>query len=45
MYFYGVRLRGKRVEPSLQHNNKFTVANLFRKGLTHSVIHRSLSLS
>jgi hypothetical protein len=37
MYFYGVKLRGERAEPSLKHVHKFTIANLFRKGVTHSV--------
>lgn len=44
MYFYGVRLRGKRLEPSLQHTRQLTVAALFRRGLTHSVIQHPLSL-
>lgn len=43
MYFYGVRLRGKRLEPSLQNNGQLTVARLFRRGLTHSVSPEALS--
>lgn len=43
MYFYGVRLRGRRLEPSLQNNSQLTVANLFRRGLTHSVCTQALS--
>lgn len=38
MYAYGVRLRGERVEPSLKERSKFTIPNLFKKGVTHSVI-------
>jgi hypothetical protein len=37
MYYYGVRLRGERVEPSLKERSRFTIPNLFRKGVTHSV--------
>jgi hypothetical protein len=37
MYHYGVKLRGKRVEPSIKNIKKLTIANLFMKGVKHSV--------
>lgn len=37
MYFYGVKLRGKRMEPSLLNREKYTIANLFSRGVQHSV--------
>jgi len=37
MYHYGVKLRGKRAEPSTLNNSKFTITRLFSKGLQHSV--------
>jgi hypothetical protein len=39
MYFYGVKLRGKRVEPSLKNNKQLTIPRLFSKGVQHGVVH------
>lgn len=44
MYFYGVKLRGKRVAPSFANRDKLTIANLFSKGMQHGVHVRSFRL-
>ena len=44
MYHYGVKLRGKRAQPSTLNNSKFTINRLFSKGLQHSVTLSLLSL-
>lgn len=45
MYVYGVKLRGSRVEPSMKERGRFTIPQLFRKGVTHSVSSPLLSSS
>lgn len=37
MYYYGAKLRGKRVPPSFANRDKFTIANLLSKGFQHGV--------
>ncbi len=37
MYFYAVKLRGKRVTPSLANRSKFTISNLLSQGTKHGV--------
>lgn len=38
MCYYAMKLRGKRVQPSLKNKHNLTVFNMFRKGSIHAVI-------
>lgn len=38
MYYYAMKLRGKRVEPSFKNRHQLTVINMFRKGSVHAVL-------
>lgn len=37
IYFYGVKLRGKRVQPSLKNLKTLSIDKLFVKGVKHGV--------
>ena len=45
MYYYAMKLRGKRVEPSLKNRHNLTVFKMFRKGSVHAVPHSIVSFS
>lgn len=36
-YFYGVKLRGKRVPPSIKNLKALSIGKLFSKGVQHGV--------
>jgi hypothetical protein len=45
MYYYAMKLRGKRVKPSFNNRHALTVINMFRKGSLHAVLLALFSFS